>query len=212
MAGAGNIVLIVDDDELILRAVGAMLRRGGYTSILVSAPLDALKKSRDCKIDIRLLLTDIEMPQMDGLKLARQILSERPGIRVLLMSGKGGVPSRLPMIKKPFSTAQLLAQVSKVINSPPPVPSEMFAPLDSDRAGTRAAFVEELEEARQRYLEASREFLSFLGEVPSALPHPDGVTRIQLQAEARRRAYEDYERVRKKLDESLASEKDAEGQ
>lgn len=212
MTGAGNIVLIVDDDELVLRAVGGMVRRGGYTPVLVSAPLDALEKSRDFKIEIRLLLADLMMPQMDGLTLAQQVLSARPGICVLLMSGKSGVFSPLPMIRKPFSTAHLLAQISKVINSPPPVASGVFAPAYSERAGTRArVFTEELEEARGRYLEASREFLSFAKEIPSDLPHPDGVTRIQFQAEARKQAYEESARARNRLDEPLASEGDPDG-
>jgi len=57
---------------------------------------------------------------MNGIVLAQQILAERAHIRVLLMSGNGKVESRLPLLKKPFHTAQLLVQVAKVISGPVP--------------------------------------------------------------------------------------------
>src|SRR5262249_24598880 len=126
MAHTGQIVLIVDDDESMLRATASVIRRGGYTPIEASGPREALDKSRDFKGDIHLLLTDVQMPAMDGLTLAQHVLGERPHIRVLLMSGTN-VPSYLPLVKKPYHIDQLLAQVSTVLDGPPPLPADVFA-------------------------------------------------------------------------------------
>ena len=83
-----------------------------------------------------LLLADMTMPAMDGIGLAQQLLAEREHIRVLLMSGNGKVESRLPLLKKPFHTAQLLVQVAKVIRGPVPQhPAASVDNVDSGAAG-----------------------------------------------------------------------------
>ena len=64
---AGQIVLVVEDDPSLLSAVEAILRRGGYLPIPASGPLEALNKSHEFAGEIHLLLTDIIMPDMDGL-------------------------------------------------------------------------------------------------------------------------------------------------
>jgi DNA-binding response OmpR family regulator len=59
------------------------------------------------------------MPEMDGLDLAKHILAERSRVRVLLMSGLPNVPSRLPLIRKPFRMVELLERVANLIDGPP---------------------------------------------------------------------------------------------
>jgi DNA-binding NtrC family response regulator len=119
--------LVVDDDEVVLRVTEAILRHGGYSPIAASGPLEALKTSRSFKGAIHLLLTDVTMSDMGGLVLAQHILAERPQTRVLLMSGNANVRSRLPLSKKPFDVDDLLEQVSKVIDGPPALPSDVLA-------------------------------------------------------------------------------------
>ena len=126
------VVLVVDDDAMILRATEAILRRGGYSPTPASGPIEALRKSRDFKGEIDLLLTDVTMPGMNGPSLARRIMAERPLIRVLLISAGANVSSRLPLLKKPFSMAQLLAQVAQVIDAPPPLPADVFAEFTAE--------------------------------------------------------------------------------
>jgi CheY-like chemotaxis protein len=108
----------------MLCATEGILRRGGYSPIAATGPLEALKKSRDFGGEIHVLLTDLVMPVMDGVTLAQQIVSERPQIRVLLMSGTI-VSSRLPLLKKPFRMHQLLEQVGSLISGPPPPPDQV---------------------------------------------------------------------------------------
>jgi CheY-like chemotaxis protein len=156
MEQAGQIVLVVDDDTTMLRAAEAILHRGGYSPIAASSPREALKKSRDFRDEIHLLLTDITMPEMDGLTLAVQVLAERVDLRVLLMSGLSSVPSRLPFLKKPFYAAQLLAQVANTINNPPPPPFDVFVCQKPSEASVQAALAAAVDEARSEYLRASR--------------------------------------------------------
>ena len=127
-------VLVVDDDLRMLSATERTLRHGGYSVIAAPGPLEALEKARAFQGEIHLLLTDVRMPAMDGTVLAQQILAERAHIRVLLMSG-GKVESRLPLLKKPFHTAQFLVQVAKVISGPVPQrPAVNVDKVDSEAA------------------------------------------------------------------------------
>lgn len=119
MANSKAVILIVDDDESFLQVVAIILRRGGYMPITACGPLEALEKSHDFKGKIHLLLTDIAMPEMHGPLLAQVIVSERPDIRVMLMSGCISAPFGLPIIKKPFGMPKLLAEVTKLIETPP---------------------------------------------------------------------------------------------
>ena len=64
-----------------------LLRKAGYNVIDAVDGQDGLYKSREFKGTIRLLISDVEMPNVTGFELARQIQIERPEIRVLLMSG-----------------------------------------------------------------------------------------------------------------------------
>lgn len=134
------VVLVVDDDAMILRATEAILRRGGYSPTSASGPIEALKKSRGFKGEIDLLLSDVMMPGMNGLTLARRIIAERPLIRVLLTSASTNVSSRMPLLKKPFSMDQLLARVAQVIEGPPAASSRRFRGVHGRRKNRHSRF------------------------------------------------------------------------
>ena len=144
----GQIVLVVDDDPTFLRGIEGVLRHGGYCPIAASGPLEALKKSRDFPGEIHLLLTDVRLPEMDGLDLAKHILAERARVRVLLMSGLPNVPSRLPLIRKPFRMVELLERVANLIDGPP-LPSDIFANRKPSCDKAVATLETELNEARR---------------------------------------------------------------
>jgi len=131
----GQIVLVVDDDLRMLATTERLLRRSGYSVIAASGPREALEKSRAFQGEIDLLLTDVTMPDTNGIVLAQEILTQRKRIRVLLMSGNGNVESRLPLLKKPFRMAQLLEQAAEVISGPVPQrPDADVDNLDSEAA------------------------------------------------------------------------------
>ena len=119
MNSVSHVVLVGDDDQIMLRGVEAMLRRGGYCPIVASSPLLALRDAREFQGEIHLLLTDIVMPEMDGIELAEQLAAERPAIRVLLMTAYTDGTYLLPLLRKPFRMEELLKIVRDVIDGPP---------------------------------------------------------------------------------------------
>ena len=192
---ADHIVLAVDDDQDLLSVIEAFLRRGGYSPITATGPSEALKKSREFSGGIHLLLTDITMPEMDGLTLAEHIVAERAHIHVLLMSGLPVVSSRLPLVKKPFSKNVLLEQIANVIDGPLPLPSDIFADRKPSRDSDVATLERESNEALCRYLEVSRRLLDVSADVPSGIPATDGVLQLQLRAREQQRAFEEYQKA-----------------
>jgi DNA-binding NtrC family response regulator len=119
MAETGRVVLIVDDEPDILHVLRTALGRAGYLAKTATGAADAIRESRSLNGEIDLLLTDVVMPEMDGIELARQLASERPGLRVLLMSGYSHVKSTLPMLRKPFQIDELLERIANAIEGSP---------------------------------------------------------------------------------------------
>lgn len=195
-----HVVLVVDDDKVMLRSVEAILRRGGYSPMVASGPFEALQRSRDFKGEIHLLLTDLQMPEMDGFALAQQILGERPSIRILLMSAATKLASQFPFLKKPFTMNELLQAVGSVVGGTRPLASDVFA----NEASDLSALMTEVDEAMRRYLLSSRKVLEITRETPSGIPYPDSVARIHQAANEQKRRFSDYLRARKKLEDNLS--------
>ena len=80
-------ILLVDDDEVLRRFVQRILEQQGFHIIAASDGAEALQVASAYAAPIDLLLTDVIMPKVNGLVLARRLLHERPGIGVLYMSG-----------------------------------------------------------------------------------------------------------------------------
>src|SRR5215469_4973347 len=170
MAATGNMVLVVDDNEAVLDVAEGMLLRGGYSVMAVPSACAALEKVRGFQDDIHLLLTDVIMPEMDGLMLAEQVLRERSEIRVLLMSGYEEERSLLPLLKKPFRLNELLEAVAMVMAAPPPLLSD----VNPSRDRVEAVLTPELSAARRRYIEASRNFFDITKDSPEEVAPSDG--------------------------------------
>ena len=109
-------VLVADDDEFIGQLVRMTLEEAGFFVLTASDGEQALKLSRSFPGVIHVLVSDILMPRMDGLALREQILRDRPGIRVLLMSGQTdercGDAAVLP---KPFTLDVLKERVRELL-------------------------------------------------------------------------------------------------
>ena len=111
-------VLIVDDDPQILRLAQAMLGPQHVNVLAVPRPSDALRICGEGAVDV--LISDISMPEMDGIKLAERVFKLHQRISVLLISGqvdepplvKGG-PVRF--LKKPFFPAELIKLLREML-------------------------------------------------------------------------------------------------
>jgi len=80
-------ILLVEDEEMVRALAQAILERNGYTVLAAKNGKDALRVAQEGPKAIHLLLTDTIMPGMNGPELAQQVLTIRPAIKVLYMSG-----------------------------------------------------------------------------------------------------------------------------
>ena len=117
-------ILFAEDEGLFRTPLLALLQKSGYKVIVAVDGLDALAKARDHNGEIHLLLSDILMPQMTGIELATQLLIERPGTGILLISGNTD-PGRLALhhgwqfLSKPFSFQILKRRIESMLNDKP---------------------------------------------------------------------------------------------
>lgn|SRR5689334_8678081 len=101
-----RVVLVVDDDSSVLEAVAEMLTELGCEVVSAGSGQEALDQlSRNDKIEM--LITDINMPEMDGNELAHHAKRIRPQLQVLQLSGRERRRDGYPMIRKPFSLDDL---------------------------------------------------------------------------------------------------------
>jgi len=99
-------VLVVDDDPNVLEVITAMLDDLGCEVISAESGADALDQlGRNEQISI--LITDINMPGMDGHELAERAKRIRPELKVLQLSGRERRRDSYPMIRKPFTEEDL---------------------------------------------------------------------------------------------------------
>jgi len=122
--GTGTI-LLVEDEEALLNLTAERLTESGYKVLLARDGVHAIEIANSCNEPIHLLLTDIMMPRMGGLSLARSMSELRPGIRVVFMSGhaereasyREAIRSGAESIQKPFSYEQLSRLVRKMLDT-----------------------------------------------------------------------------------------------
>jgi CheY-like chemotaxis protein len=107
-------VLVVDDEWLILDFTRSILVDLGCEVITASAATEALQRIRtDDAID--LLITDIQMPGMNGAELVQRVKKMRPNLSVIVTSGCADPLFGVPMMRKPFSPKDLLEMIERHI-------------------------------------------------------------------------------------------------
>jgi DNA-binding NtrC family response regulator len=117
-------ILVVDDDASIRRTLNILLSKAGYEVIQASDGSEAVRLWRDRGGD--LVITDLHMPQKDGIETIIELLTHSPGIRIIAMSG-GGQTKRLDLlgnlallgsvltIEKPFTLAEMMTLVGRAL-------------------------------------------------------------------------------------------------
>jgi len=119
-----EIILVVEDDPLMRRLTTDALHELGYTVYDSENGANALA-TLDRLPDVKLLFTDVVMPDINGKKLADEARRRRPGLKVLFTTGyttnavvHGGVlDSGVDFISKPFTLDQLAAKVRAVLDA-----------------------------------------------------------------------------------------------
>jgi two-component system cell cycle sensor histidine kinase/response regulator CckA len=117
-------ILVVDDEPALRQILARQLRTEGYTVLEAGYGLEALEVARNSLHPVDLVLSDIVMPGMIGTELAQRLLTEHPGIQVVLMSAhivdEQARPDRrwnVPVLRKPLEGGKVLAIVELMLNT-----------------------------------------------------------------------------------------------
>lgn len=116
-------IIIADDEKIIRDLLIHLLEILNFTVFPASNAKEALQIFAAEKDQLRLVITDIIMPGMNGIKLARKIQKERPDISIIFISGDESESSSIleqdlcntHFIKKPFKLAEVKAKVLAVL-------------------------------------------------------------------------------------------------
>jgi CheY-like chemotaxis protein len=118
-------VLVVEDEESVLKITVRILEKQGYTAFGVSRWDEALKLFKQKKEKIHLVLVDVVLPEMNGPKLVEKLREIRQGFKVIYMSGytedtvvlNGALEKGATFLQKPFTFGGLAKKVRKVLDS-----------------------------------------------------------------------------------------------
>src|SRR6185369_6647564 len=134
-AGNGAHILVVDDDEDILRLLSIRLRARGFKVTAVGSAEEAL--ARIAVDPPRVVVSDVRLPARDGLALFEEIRATRPSLPVILLTAHGTIPDAVEAtsrgvfgyLTKPFDSQILLGKIDQAMQlSAPTLPDDPSAP------------------------------------------------------------------------------------
>ncbi len=113
-------ILLAEDDDDMRGFLERELKKAGYDVVAFGNGLEAYE--RLCEEPFTLLLTDIVMPEMDGIELARRAAEFDPDIKIMFITGFAAValnpdskaPKEAKVLSKPFHLRDLVAQVERM--------------------------------------------------------------------------------------------------
>ena len=119
LQGHGETVLLVEDEVAVVQMATEALHHLGYTVITATTPSAAIHEVERLHGSAALLITDIIMPEMNGVALAERIAKIQPGIKCLYVSGypadfvahRGVLGPDVHFLQKPFSLQDLAMKV-----------------------------------------------------------------------------------------------------
>lgn len=117
-------ILIVEDEETVRELACEIVSSKGYITLSAANPEEAIKMAGNGIGHIDLLLTDLIMPEMDGVELSAKLKKINPSLKILIMSGysdkefqrNGGIKENMPYIQKPFSPSELLKRIRSILD------------------------------------------------------------------------------------------------
>jgi PAS domain S-box-containing protein len=123
--GGHETVLLVEDEPSVRRVASLILRERGYHVLEAADGEEGLRMAREASSRLDLLVTDVVMPRLGGRQLSQQLRRERPGLRVLYMSGFTEDPgiqreiegAGLAFLQKPFTPGTLAQKVRAVLDA-----------------------------------------------------------------------------------------------
>jgi len=121
-----SLIAVVDDDQRVLESLEMLLDSADY-DVRIFSTATALLESGGLT-DMDCLISDVAMPLMDGFELARAVQAARPGLPVVLITGRPDLLHRSPLhwsstyrvFKKPFDGQELLTAIALMLQRPLP--------------------------------------------------------------------------------------------
>ena len=116
-------LLIVEDDESVRTLAARALERDGHNVTIAADGAQGLDMIRQARGGYDLVVSDIRMPEMDGIEMATAAAREFPVMRIMLMTGYADQRERaeelngiiLDVVQKPFTLAEIRARVDKAL-------------------------------------------------------------------------------------------------
>jgi len=125
---AKRLVYVVDDEPAVVSSLAAIIQMSGFDVRAFTRPREAMEAALMQAPDI--LLSDVMMPEMDGVELAIQISLIHPGCKILLLSGHAGFVDSLyenfrkrnqfELLEKPLNPRELVEKVKRLFLESPP--------------------------------------------------------------------------------------------
>jgi two-component system cell cycle sensor histidine kinase/response regulator CckA len=117
-------ILVVEDEEDLRELLTSMLHDFGYGILVARDGLEALERFRRHREDIRLVITDMDLPKINGAAVSQSILSENPGAKIILISGfvEAALKNSIlasgvrEFVAKPYTMPQMLQIVRRVLD------------------------------------------------------------------------------------------------
>lgn len=124
VVGGTETILVAEDEEPLRELAGEVLQSLGYTVLSAGSGADALQLAGQFSSRIDLLLTDVIMPGMSGRDLAERLISLRPGISVVYMSGytsevimqRDLLAPQAAFVRKPFTREEIARKIRQVLD------------------------------------------------------------------------------------------------
>ncbi|HEV8544385.1 MAG TPA: response regulator [Verrucomicrobiae bacterium] len=116
--GKGEVILLVEDEEQIRNLIAHSCTAHGYKVLLAPDGASGVVQFVRNKLAIRVVITDIMMPGVDGASLANTIRTMHPSTRIIAISGvaeQAAVPEADRLLRKPFSTEELLRAIHQLL-------------------------------------------------------------------------------------------------
>jgi PAS domain S-box-containing protein len=121
--GNGELILIVDDEPAIRRLAETVLARNGYRTLLATDGREGLSLYKQHRAEIKLIVSDLMMPHMDGPSLIRELRQQQADVKAIMITGLGeenrmgearaaGVDT---ILNKPFTAEQLLTSMKQLL-------------------------------------------------------------------------------------------------
>jgi CheY-like chemotaxis protein len=121
--GRGEKILVVEDEDSVRTLVEKILRVNGYTVVSAATASEAHSVFREDADGIRLIMSDVVLPDINGVQLVEELTAMRPGIAVLLSSGyaadyinKQGIEEKgYRFLQKPYDLDILLGEIDDIL-------------------------------------------------------------------------------------------------